>query len=274
MRGIVVSTPMSISKTAFSIEAAGLDPQLLRVWTLFWDKLDHPDSNIVSFGSDPDGAFLASEGILQRTKVVWTSNLSNGDVFLKPHMEAYRTLDAQQPGTWSLAMGPNTLQIPDDEQDQGRGVYVRLVGALPVPDADVPLAELLSFKRKRHAELDALHHHLTNVYQSILVSPDKPLVENESVRALSRAVDDQLKVSRESGLKMRLTDLLSNFDIAGGIAGWQAASSAGLNAQSCAIASVAGAGIGVGISNALRARKKPGSPYGYVVRYHSELFHL
>jgi hypothetical protein len=131
MRGIVVSTPISISRAgAFSL-SGGLNPQLLRVWTLFWDKLDHPDSNIIGFGNGPDEEFLISEGILQRTRVVWEGGLSNGDTFLKPHMKAYRALDEQQPGMWALATGPNALQIPHDEQDAGRGFYVKLVGALP-----------------------------------------------------------------------------------------------------------------------------------------------
>lgn len=273
MRGIVISPPVSlIGDRGFRITGSGLDPQLLRFWLLFWDKLDHPDSNMIGVGNSPDAEFLISAGVLQRTRSNWTGSLSNADVIVKPHLATYKYLDTSEPGVWSLATGPGTFELPEEFSEEGRALYLRLVNAIPIPNVDVPLEDVLSFKRKRSAELDAIHFHLQGLYQSNLSAPDRPLAEHEAINQLRHAANDQVRVSRESGIKARLTDFSANFDLVGALSGWQGAAQAGMDPFSSAIAGAAGLGFGFGITKAVKGRVQSTTPFGYVANFRKELF--
>jgi hypothetical protein len=53
---------------------------------------------------------------------------------LEAHLAAYRLLDEEEPGVWSLGVGKNSVSFPERELEQGRGILVRLYEAIPVPE--------------------------------------------------------------------------------------------------------------------------------------------
>jgi len=73
-----------------------------------------------------------------------------GEKAVELHLAAfYRKLDQSEPGVWSLGTGKNSISFPEREMEEGRGVLVRLYEAIPVPDKDVPLQDILEFRTKR-----------------------------------------------------------------------------------------------------------------------------
>ena len=160
-RGLVISCPITISGTSFHLKTTALDPQELRFALLFWGKLDFPINKVFPIGLEEDAQFLASEGILSRTDL---QGLGSGDMagslrritigpgvgdmmpqaVAQEHVDAYRFLDEQEPGVWSLGRGENAVSFPDADVEPGRGALIRLYQAIPVPDKDVPFQDILA----------------------------------------------------------------------------------------------------------------------------------
>jgi hypothetical protein len=186
-RGLVISYPIEVSNTAGRVE--GLDLQELRMSLLFWDKLDFPANNVFHFGLDPECQFLKGAGILSRTNIP----LSGGNaasVVVQAHLDAFRILDAKEPGVWSLSNGRNAISFPEADLEQGRGVLVSLHRAIPVPDKEVPLQDVLEFRAKRRAELMVLRHHLEDIYERVISAADGALAMTKELESLQRAIDD------------------------------------------------------------------------------------
>ena len=159
-RGLVISCPINISGTSLFLKSSTLDPQELRFALLFWDKLDFPTNNLISIGTDQNAEFLAGEGILTRTRVQVQGGGDMAQGYAGAHVHAYRTLDEREPGVWSLGKGENSVSFSDTDVEHGRGALIGLYKAIPVPDKEVPLQDILEFREKRHAELLALRHHI------------------------------------------------------------------------------------------------------------------
>src|SRR5215207_1376882 len=134
-RGLVISCPLDISPHGLMVKQSLLDPQELRFSLLFWDRLDYPANNIFRFPLGPDGEFLQSSGVLQRTRINLDSFSGNpGDAIRTVHVGAYRTLEKSEPGVWSLATGPRSVSFLERDLEEKRGALVRLYHAIPVPD--------------------------------------------------------------------------------------------------------------------------------------------
>jgi hypothetical protein len=214
MRGLVVSVPTKISGDKIEIRGGGLDTQELRSNLLFWDKLDFPSNNFIDFDiSGGDEEFLQQVGILQRTRINFSGSGRGSDIFRRCHVAAYRRLDQQEPGQWSLAVGENSMSFLDNEIEGGRGALVRLYNAVPVPDKDAPLADILDFKEKRRDELLAFRHHLEEVYQKIVNAGDGPLAWNTQVEKLQLAISDHIKASKEAPFRFRLSDISAGLNV-------------------------------------------------------------
>ena len=249
-----------------------LDAQELRFSLLFWDKLDCPTNNIMEVPPGPDADYLIKAGVMKRTRIELES-ASGGDVLRIPLVRAFAMLDEREPGTWSVATGERSISFLDSELQTGRGALVSLHRAIPVPDKDVPLDDILKFKEKRHSELLALRHYLEATYVRVSNATDGALALNSELEALEGAVANFMNSARGFGLKWRLADLGANLDLAAGVAaGWHAYQ----KRLSTLDALVAGAGATIAVKAAVglvRARS-PETPFRYVSSYHNELFPL
>jgi Family of unknown function (DUF6236) len=274
-RGLVVSCPILASKRGFHITGGGkLDLQELRFSLLFWDKLDFPTNNIIGFGSDQEADFLASAGILQRTPVEMPLVGDPADLYRAAHVTAYKALEQHEPGVWSLATGERSISFADDDLDGGRGALVRLHHAIPVPDKDVPLQDVLEFRTRRRDELLALRHHLEQVYQRVLDAGDGPLAWNTEVAALERAITDHTGAANSSGLAFRWSGFDANLNLWPGITA--AMTAYGQGASALTALAVGGAALAptlaVNVGAALKGRNAQATPFRYVSRYYDELF--
>ncbi|MGX5805236.1 DUF6236 family protein [Bradyrhizobium sp. Arg314] len=266
MRGLVVSPPIRVDGGSVYLASSGLDPQEMRSNLLFWDRLDFPAQNMIAFGLDADAQFLKSAGVLQRT-VVGISGGSMGDVLRAAHVGAFRLLDKNEPGQWSIATGERSLSFASNDIDEGRGVLVKLYNAIPVPNKDASLVDILEFREKRRSELLALRHHLESVYQRVIAAGDGPLAWNTEVEQLQKAVADHLKAGREAPFKLRLADISASLNLISIGAGALSAYWMGLPLIPGMIAGAA-AGLSLEVGGALKGREAVSTPFKYVSSYH------
>lgn len=270
-RGLVISNPMAVTYNGLHIKNTNLDRQELRANLLFWDVLDFPKNNLLGIGPDDDTAFLISAGVIQQTTISLNGSFEMGQAALTTYLNAFRYRESQEPGAWSISTGENSLNFPSDQVDDGRGVLVKLFHAIPVPDKEVPLADILEFRTKRRAELIALRHHLEETYQRIIISGDGPLALTTELEKLQQAISDHIKVSRETGFKLRLQDLSADLNLTGFAGTALTSYHLGLPVLESLLAGAASS-LSINIGRSLKGRAVSSNPYRYVTSFHQQLF--
>lgn len=204
IRGIVISPPMKIEGNHFQLKHSSLDPQELRFWLLFWDKLVWPSSRIVNIVSGPDEEFLIQEGILERPEYSFSGDIAQS--ILRTQLTAFSEKEHKEPGQWAFAQGENSLQAILPEMSD-RGLLITLHQALPIPSSDVPFDEILQFKEKRFPELYALRDALDTLYLDISKAPDKDFARTHALNKIDNACADLIKVNKEWGHPKNLVNI-------------------------------------------------------------------
>jgi len=273
MRGLVVSSQITLEGTSVRIRQFNLDSQELRSNLLFWDRLSFPKTRLANFPMSDDEQYLIDTGVLERRQFETTREriTDPAAMFLEAHLKAFRELDREEPGAWSLATGERSLSFPETELTDGRGVLVKLHQAIPVPDKDVPLNEVLEFRERRRDELIGLRHHLERIYLRIVEAGDGDLALRTESEALERAIADHTKASREARFSLRLSGLSASLNLLG----WTVASGALYTAGLPLVESVLGGAVpslSVSIGAGLKGRQAIATPFKYVSSYNRELF--
>jgi hypothetical protein len=273
-RGLIVSPPMTIDDGRLFVRSSQLDPQEVRFALLFWDKLVWPSSRTIYLGSGPDEQFLEGAGILTRPQYTVWGDVAQG--MSQSYVEAFIDFDKREPGVWSLAQGENSLLIKR-RIIGGDGGLVELYRAIPVPDKDVPLNEILEFKEKRNDELQLLRAEIDGFLAALNAADDKDAALAKRIAQIDAACANALKAGKEWRFPVRLSNLKASFElrpfntIAAGLVGWQAGVLYGMPLAS---ALLAGAGASFKISADLGTpsiRPRQG-PYRYVYQFHREVF--
>jgi hypothetical protein len=270
-RGLVISNPVEIEGTSARIKSSDLDSQELRFSLLLWDKLNFPTNNLIHMGLTADSQFLLDAGVLSRLRIQVAGSGDMAQGFRFAHVHAFRLLDQREPGVWSLATGERSISFLDDELDIGRGALMRLHKAIPVPDKDVPLQDILEFRSKRRSELLALRHHLEIIYQRIVTAGDGELALNTEVGALEQAIADHIKASKEARFSFRGMSIDASLNVPGGLVAGLAAYSASLSIVTSLLSGV-GAAIAFGPGVSLKGHKVSSTPFRYVSSYQDKLF--
>lgn len=268
MRGIVTLPGMKLAPPN-SISWSGIDPRTVRMWSLYWDAAVEPEQHILGF-RHPDLEFLRDVGFFKTIPVV------QGDgeamtILTEARLDVFNFLEKQSPGGWAIA---SDWQSWDGQQTQDqRSLRVALVNAIPVPDEDVPLQDILRFKERRRDEREALMLQVDKLYLSVLASPDKPLAEHAAMAELATGIANQIKVTQEASFKFRLGDLAADFNLVA--TGMAIAGSVALGAAWPAILGnglAAGASVSVGKLFGLVRAKKNDTPYRYATLIREEVF--
>lgn len=236
----------------------------------------------IEIGLCKEGLFLERVGILQRQRVdnvvitIWGDGRPEEPTEQLAHhiLRAFRTLDAAEPATWTLATGERCLTLDDSEMDTGRGILFRLHRALPVPDKDVPLDDILQFKERRRPELIGLRSQLEAAYLRVASSPDQPLAESSELAALDLALSDLLK-AREGGAVKRWVsaDISFDFQPMRGINAAVVGYMAGLPLTEAISVGAYQAFVQIEPTVSLkRLQRDKAVPWRYVAKYHDEVF--
>jgi hypothetical protein len=274
VRGLIISAPTSINNTDISI-AGQLDSQDIRFSLLFWDRLCWPSLPVV-IGGDDDTAYLESVGILHRPSYPHFGLINN--IVLETQAEAFKDLNKSSPGAWAFSQGANSVSVADGLLDHEGGALLSLLSAIPIPKADVSLADILEFKQKRRPELLAFREHFDRMIQEITNSSDQEAALTARRKEVDEACQNLRTVAKEWQFPFYLSDYSAtfNFDIAkamkAGKAGWEAGSTH--SESSAAIAAAFGAlASQFKITGApkFRPARLPSSPYKYAYNIKNEL---
>jgi hypothetical protein len=262
MRGIIVSPHVQLDGTY----NGGLDPSLLRLWLLYWDYLDFPRSNKMQFTGEPED--LVSRGILKKSNFHLDSFSGNyGWHFDLVARWAFDEYEKDDPGSWAVARGPGTLEITNDDFEPERGMMIRLINAVPVPAADVPLDRVLAFRDRHKDERDAFLSLIDELYLDVCDSRDKPIAERHAFSRLENGIRDQILAARSANnIDFRLADLAAHFNvIPAALAGITAHTADFSLLASLSAAALAGASLEFGPSfNWKRADEHRQTPFAYV----------
>lgn len=281
-RGLIVSPPIEIDGTTLKARSSNLDPQELRLAALFWDKIVWPSSRAIHFGSGPDEQFLEQVGVLTRPDYTVWGDAAQG--FAQGQIKAFEELDAREPGQWCLAQGENSLLIRGGQLVAAPSPQLELHQAIPVPDKDVPLAEVLEFKQRRHDELWALRAELDDFVAAINAAEDKEDELSRHVVLVDRACADAIRVGAEWQFPVRLTNFKSTYELrpfqtlAGAFSGALGSQAIPLTATHAVLAGAIGAAAASTSTLKLsfdgfewRGLRPRQGPYRYVYQFHREL---
>jgi hypothetical protein len=280
-RGLIISTPIQIDTADYSFSAeGGLDPSELRFSILYWDKLVHPQSNFFRFDGGDDAQFLVSAGVLSQPTYMYRS----GDpisILINTYLAAFFDKENKEPGTWSLLQGEKSLLVNNLAVNhiEDSGISLKLIRAIPVPAADVPLNEILEFKEKRKDELKIFRVHIDALVFEIQNSPARTDAFNRIAKEVDAACADLLKAGHEWQWPVHFSDFTATFNLdpdkflSAAKAGWELLEPYGPLAQTSA-AAVAGlvSTINVKPDISLRSIRAPRGPFRYAQLAHKELF--
>lgn len=269
-RGLVISNPIEI--VGQKLSAKGIDLQELRFALLFWDQLDFPANSFIRMPGGPDVDFLEAAGILKRTDVRVVGSGDLAQMYLAAHLHAFRSLDRKQPGMWSLGSGINSVSFPDQELEDKRGILVRLHQAVPVPDKEVPLNEILEFKAKHQDELAAFRYHLDGIYQRILAAGDGELALFAEVASLERSISDYIKAAKRFSLPFVNVSFDANLNVWSGLIAGGFTYKAGFDIVSSLLAGATASALSIGPTFSLKGRGANATPFRYVSSFHKRVF--
>lgn len=269
MRGIIVPTGIQEGRGAHK---RSKDPAKIRFWITYWDQIDEPTGVVLRIG----GGNYSSEKWFNETQVSfgeppdyreYYSNINEMEP--KIAMQAFKMLEAQQPGSWAIDMGDGSFPDPTVYGDEGRGLEIKLFNALPTPNADVPIDRILEFKERHGSEREALFSAVDGLYLDVISSPDKPLAERKAISDLETAARDQVLAARSSNsILFNVVDLCARYDLVGAglAAAGIASAAAGLPiVASLGIAAIGGASVALTKTHSYKEqRAQRSSPYGYV----------
>lgn len=275
-RGLVISCPMKIDGTSLTIKSSELDRQELRVASLLWDRLVWPNSRVIYIEGGPDADYLQQSGILFRPEYTFNGDIAQGMAMMQ--ITAFQELENREPGLWALAQGERSFMLQTEMVAHDRGTLVELHRAVPVPDQDVPLEDVLEFKHRRADDLAALRAELDQCYLLIDSAEDKALAELTQFKKVDAACADMVKLARET-FPFRMASLGMQFThgaSTGGVTGWKIGDRLGLPLVGAAIGAAAGGVIKAAVAMrrdlGLHRAKFTNHPYRFVYHAHDELF--
>ena len=279
-----MSSPVALDNTTISIESSGLDAQELRHWLLFWDELAWPTSNLIHIEGGQDETFLEEIGVLSRPRMQMSGTFAGSTMMSEPHLAAFKYLDDKVPGKWCLATGERSFNWEQMPLADASAAVFELYRAIPVPNNDVPLAEVLEFKLRRRDEIKRLRAEIDLYASSVLAAADPYAVLRDKAADIERACADLLRVSHEWKYPVRLTDLKASIEFKPGDVIMKAIEVGALGhfafnmgAVGALLGGILGATVGSGLklSGTLQKseRLNPRStPFQYVHSFHKELF--
>lgn len=272
---------MEIDGQALFIKSTDLDPQELRFSLLFWDKLVWPTSRNFVIGNSHDAQFLVEAGVMERPDYTFDGDVAEG--MARGFRQAFTDYERTSPGQWAMSYGEKSLILRDaPEVRMNDGITVELHRAIPVPERDVPLAEILEFKHKRYEELTRLRTVIDFMLERIQASDNDPTEIARCIDDIDDACRSLLRVGSEWQFPVRLSSMKTTFElrpfqtIAGALTG--ALATQALPTSNTLLATLTGAVLATAPALKIAADigwqglRKPTSPFRYVSSFHKELF--
>lgn len=216
-RGIIASpgiiTPLP---QGFKMERS-ISSEELRYYIMYWDKIVIPGNNLVYIGI-PEEEDLISCGAIERPRISFQGSYQGEQItsaILECQSIVASNLVNDKSTDWVIhQIGKSTI-YPEEYNQQRNIIRVDLANALPVPNAETPINEILEFKEKRSSELKDLHDALDEFYEQILTAPDPELASKKSVSQLQESIKNLNVVSNEKFKHTRKFDFSAELNLSG-----------------------------------------------------------
>ncbi|WP_157062724.1 DUF6236 family protein [Pseudomonas sp. Q12-87] len=218
-RGIVAS-PNIISPIpgGFKLQRS-LSQEEINFYALYWDRVVIPTNSFFHSRIHDEEALMGC-GLVERPRAILSNGFNNADMpelFAKIQVEVTKELiESEREMDWVLHQVGDQLILPGVEVDSKRSLRFELMNALPVPEGNVLVADLLEFKERRADELNVLHDTLDNLYLDVLKSPDQDLSAKKAVADLKKAIENLEAVSSEKWKATSKFDFSVDFNLDGG----------------------------------------------------------
>jgi hypothetical protein len=240
---------------------------------ILFDKSDFPTSSGVCFNAIPDD--LSTFDFAQSTRTV-IEGIGNLPMLQEAIFQAFDQLNKRDQGRWALTRSLRGLQFPADAFAPEKAVALTLYDALPVPTAEVPYDEVLNFKGRRLAELDALRLFLDEL--GLQASQGLGgLAETIAYQKFDAALADYNKAIGEQNFAKRLRNITANFQFGDAVVGAGIGAIKNLSSELSATSAILGGTWGVAsslamaVTRGLRSNNMAGKPFEYIFHANKEL---
>lgn len=217
VRGVIAAPGIINTFQGGFVMERSLSKEELRYYILYWDKVVIPGNNLVYIGVPEEDTLIACESI-SRPMIRFQGSFK-GDQIASAILDCQSIVakDLVQDKTvdWVLHQIGDSLLLPKNFTFKQEEVRVALVNALPVPDGEVPIHNILQFKLSRIDELTELHDSIDGLYLEILNSPDPGLATKKAISRFKAAIQNLGRVSNEKFKKTRKYDLSVELNLNG-----------------------------------------------------------
>ncbi|MBN6350403.1 DUF6236 family protein [Providencia alcalifaciens] len=197
-RGIVTSSDL-ISKVEGGFRCDGvISPVEINYLTLYWDKIIIPDGGVIkSYIHEEDD--LINCDILERPRHISLRGFNSAEYPKLQLKWLENEIDIQRKKSpsidWRIHQFGGDINLYSGEVKNT--ARLELSNLLPVPSTETNLHEILEFKERRKAELEALHSYSDDLYLEILNSGDPNLAKAKAMFKLKQAISDIDKLNNE-----------------------------------------------------------------------------
>ncbi|HAU1603701.1 TPA: hypothetical protein JBJ19_02365 [Legionella pneumophila] len=202
-RGIILSPEVEIDivSNVINLVSSAPDPKLLRHAILYWDKIDFPTNNVLSVDLSPDMDFLKQEGIVQQTDIRINQSGDLATLYVQAQFNAFELLNQKDPDKWTIGQhAKNLITPPTTNFIEKQIIEIEINSLLPVPPDDIPLDDLLEFKKKRKDEFALLRISIDKLFDKALKWESLPRGRDEAINSLQTAITDIQKLVDASWL--------------------------------------------------------------------------
>lgn len=209
-RGVLISPKIVITEYSFEI-SSGVDPHELRSALLFWDEIAISTNPFVYVDPGPDVNYLVDCGLIKQVRSNVTE-MGPGS-YERIHLPAFTQLDAQEPGKWSMAMGANSFQFLGMPAGAAENMLAHLVAAIPIPNSDMAIEDILEFKQRRISELKRLQAEIDKIGE-IIKTAESPATElNKQAKFIDDSCVALLRTAKETKLPFKISNVKCSFEI-------------------------------------------------------------
>lgn len=168
---------------------------------------------MIQISGSIESDFLISTGILTRPRYNLSGRWESANAVAEVHLKAFKDLSEREPGLWSLAQGERAFLDLRSISKAQKGSAYQLLQAIPVPNENVPLTDLLDFKNRRRDELLALRIALETFIEKVEKAGDEETPIRKAVLEIENACIDAVKVSKETKFPLRLASIKTSYSI-------------------------------------------------------------
>jgi len=199
-RGIIATAAqIDTFNDSVSIRSGHLSESHIKYFLLYWDKIVIPTNNFVHAGI-PFEEDLVRSNIIERPMIKLHGSfqpIDLGTTIIRSELEIINDKFADKEVEWVLHQFNEKLVLPQDKIKKQNVFKFDLIDALPVPNDNIPIHDILEFKERRKDEFNALHETLDELYIDILNSADSDLQAKKSISRLKESLNNIEKIQKE-----------------------------------------------------------------------------